>query len=183
MKVMIGLDESEGSFYALNWALSNLLNDNINKEDATPNIVYLVHVNPPFQTYVYPAGPAVVYTTTTVLDSVKHAQEHISAAIFSRALHSCHQKRIKAETFAMRGDPKEMICQAAEQMHVDLLVVGSRGLGMLKRAFLGSVSDYCVHHAHCPVLIVKPPKELAKNHAQAQAQAQVQAQAQAREAA
>ena len=27
------------------------------------------------------------------------------------------------------------------------------------RAFLGSVSDYCAHHANCPILIVKPPKE------------------------
>ncbi|ESQ48848.1 hypothetical protein EUTSA_v100218381mg, partial [Eutrema salsugineum] len=27
-------------------------------------------------------------------------------------------------------------------------------------AFLGSVSDYCAHHANCPILIVKPPKEM-----------------------
>ncbi|KAL9230815.1 hypothetical protein vseg_006115 [Gypsophila vaccaria] len=175
MKVMVGLDESEGSLYSLNWVLNNVLSttNNIIQEDA-PNMVYLVHVNPPFQSYVYPAGP-VVYTTTMVLDSVKQAQEHISAAIFSRALRSCQEKSIKAQTLAMRGDPKEMICQAAEQMHVDLLVVGSRGLGMLKRAFLGSVSDYCAHHAHCPVLIVKPPKELANNQSQSQAQAQAQA--------
>jgi len=33
----------------------------------------------------------------------------------------------------LEGDPKEMICQAVEQTHVDLLVVGSRGLGMIKR--------------------------------------------------
>lgn len=33
----------------------------------------------------------------------------------------------------LEGDPKEMICQAVEQNHVDLLVVGSRGLGMIKR--------------------------------------------------
>nr|GMD44331.1 Adenine nucleotide alpha hydrolases-like superfamily protein [Ipomoea batatas] len=42
-------------------------------------------------------------------------------------------------------------------MAVDLVVVGSRGLGQIKRAVLGSVSDYCAHHARCPVLIVKPP--------------------------
>lgn len=41
--------------------------------------------------------------------------------------------QIKAETLILTGDPKDVICQATEQMHVDLLVVGSRGLGMVKR--------------------------------------------------
>jgi nucleotide-binding universal stress UspA family protein len=35
------------------------------------------------------------------------------------------------------------------------LVMGSRGLGAFKRAFLGSVSDYIVHHSEVPVIIVK----------------------------
>src|SRR5690242_2952827 len=37
----------------------------------------------------------------------------------------------------------------------DLLVLGSRGLGFVKKMLLGSVSDYCVSHAECPVLIVR----------------------------
>lgn len=41
--------------------------------------------------------------------------------------------QVKAETLVLTGDPKDMICQAAEQMHMDLLVVGSRGLGKIKR--------------------------------------------------
>ncbi|XP_021776008.1 universal stress protein A-like protein [Chenopodium quinoa] len=166
MKVMIALDESKGSFYALNWVLSNVLKPVISTEtndnEERENLVYLVHVNLPFQTYVYPAGP-VVYTTTSVLESGKHAQEQISAGIFARAMKSCKDMKIKAEALTMRGEPKEVLCQVAEQKQVDLLVVGSRGLGVLKRAFLGSVSDYCMHHAHCPVLIVKPPKELNNN--------------------
>jgi len=36
----------------------------------------------------------------------------------------------------------------------DLLVVGSRGHGRFADAVLGSVGQYCVHHAHCPVLIM-----------------------------
>uniref|UniRef100_A0A803MWC8 UspA domain-containing protein n=2 Tax=Chenopodium quinoa TaxID=63459 RepID=A0A803MWC8_CHEQI len=133
MKVMIALDESKGSFYALNWVLSNVLKPVISTEnEERENLVYLVHVNLPFQTYVYPAGP-VVYTTTSVLESVKHAQEQISAGIFARAMKSCKDLKIKAEALTMRGEPKEVLCQVAEQKQVDLLVVGSRGLGVLKR--------------------------------------------------
>ncbi|KAL2933109.1 Universal stress protein A-like protein [Bienertia sinuspersici] len=167
MKVMIALDESKGSFYALNWVLTNIIKPRTaivaasqeggeEKED----LVYLVHVNLPFQTYVYPAGP-VIYTATSVFESVKQAQEKISAGIFARAMRCCEDMNVKSEAMSLRGEPKEVLCQAVEENHVDLLVVGSRGLGMLKRAFLGSVSDYCAHHAHCPVLIVKPPKDLA----------------------
>ncbi|KAJ4705475.1 Universal stress protein A [Melia azedarach] len=75
----------------------------------------------------------------------------------------CEDKMVKAETLILNGDPKDMICQAAEEVHVDLLVVGSRGLGKIKRALLGSVSDYCAHHVVCPIVIVKPPKENRKS--------------------
>lgn len=123
-------------------------------------VVYkLIKLECLFEIFLY----AVVYPTTSVLDSVREAQAQISTAIFGRALRSCHEKGVKAETVSLNGDPKDMICQAAEERHVDLLVVGSRGLGMFKRAFLGSVSDYCAHHAQCPVLIVKPPKEFTDN--------------------
>ena len=37
----------------------------------------------------------------------------------------------------------------------ELLVVGTRGHGTLAGAVLGSVSDYCTHHAHCPVVVVR----------------------------
>lgn len=40
----------------------------------------------------------------------------------------------------------------------DLLVVGTRGHGGLVDAFLGSVSTYCVHHAQCPVVVIRPAR-------------------------
>jgi nucleotide-binding universal stress UspA family protein len=49
-----------------------------------------------------------------------------------------------------------------EKMQADILVIGSRGLGTFKRAFLGSTSDYCVHHCQCPVIVVKQQQQEQK---------------------
>jgi nucleotide-binding universal stress UspA family protein len=46
----------------------------------------------------------------------------------------------------------------AEELGADLIVMGSRGLGGVRRALMGSVSDSVVRHAHCPVLVVRPEK-------------------------
>ncbi|XP_021682313.2 universal stress protein A-like protein [Hevea brasiliensis] len=163
MRVMVAVDESEESFYALQWTLDNLSNGitATNEPTMESGMLCLVHVQQPFHPAVYPLGPggAAFYTPPAVMESVKKGQEGNSVAIVSRGAKMCSEKMIKSETLILEGDPKDMICQAIEQMHVDLLVVGSRGLGKIKRAFLGSVSDYCAHHAKCPILIVKPPKE------------------------
>ncbi|KAL3532212.1 hypothetical protein ACH5RR_005733 [Cinchona calisaya] len=161
VKVMVAVDESDGSFYALNWTLNHLFNLPAEESGRESSMVFMVHVQQPFQPFIYPAGP-VVYATPMVIESMKKAQEENAAGVLNRALQMCKDKKIKAETLILYGDPKDRICEAAEELHVDLLVVGSRGLGKIKRAFLGSVSDYCAHHAHCPILIVKPPREFVQ---------------------
>jgi nucleotide-binding universal stress UspA family protein len=52
------------------------------------------------------------------------------------------------------GDPGPVLCKLARELKADVVVVGSRGRGMVTRALLGSVSSYVMHHAPCPVLIV-----------------------------
>ena len=47
------------------------------------------------------------------------------------------------------------ITALAEEIGAGLIVVGSRGLGGIRRTMLGSVSDSVVRHAHCPVLVVR----------------------------
>ena len=53
------------------------------------------------------------------------------------------------------GYPATEIVRVAEADGCDLIVLGSRGLSDIKAFLLGSVADYVVHHAHCPVLIVR----------------------------
>lgn len=56
------------------------------------------------------------------------------------------------------GNPGEAIVRIAEEERADLVVIGSRGLGTIRRSILGSVSDYVVKHVHCPVLVCHKPE-------------------------
>ncbi|MFB4166911.1 universal stress protein [Virgibacillus sp. JSM 102003] len=49
----------------------------------------------------------------------------------------------------------DKLCEYAEDHEMDLIIVGSRGLGGVKKLLLGSVSTNIVHHATCPILIIK----------------------------
>ena len=49
--------------------------------------------------------------------------------------------------------PGEFLCRLAQKEKVTYIVMGTRGLGKIRRTIMGSVSDYVCHHAHVPVLV------------------------------
>ena len=53
------------------------------------------------------------------------------------------------------GKPGEVIIKTAKEEKAGLVVIGSRGLGLLKRTLAGSVSDFVLHNSPCPVVIYK----------------------------
>jgi nucleotide-binding universal stress UspA family protein len=62
---------------------------------------------------------------------------------------------VTATTKVVEGDPGHELCRLARDGDYDVVVVGSHGSGFLKRVLLGSVSHHVLHHAPCPVLIVR----------------------------
>ncbi len=66
---------------------------------------------------------------------------------------------VDATFILWEGEPGSGILSVAESESADLIIVGSHGRGTVGRYFLGSVSDYIVHHASCPVLVVRPHED------------------------
>jgi nucleotide-binding universal stress UspA family protein len=63
---------------------------------------------------------------------------------------------LEVEQVVEQGQASEVLVEQAEG--AELLVVGTRGHGGFAGLLLGSVSQQCAHHAHCPVVIVPPEK-------------------------
>lgn len=55
----------------------------------------------------------------------------------------------------LRGFPVDVICETAKRIAPRFIVIGSHGRGAVRRALLGSVSTGVLHHAACPVLVVR----------------------------
>ena len=68
---------------------------------------------------------------------------------------------VKAEFKQILGSPGRTICKLARDWEADLIVIGHRGRTGLREMFLGSVSNYVLHHASCSVLMVQPAKPAA----------------------
>jgi nucleotide-binding universal stress UspA family protein len=62
---------------------------------------------------------------------------------------------LKAEITQLQGDVGRIICQVAEDWSADVIALGRRGRSGMGELFLGSVSNYVLHHAPCSVLTVQ----------------------------
>jgi nucleotide-binding universal stress UspA family protein len=61
---------------------------------------------------------------------------------------------LKVETSLQAGHPGQQICERAKETGVDLIVTSTHGTTGFKHILLGSIAEYVVRHAHCPVLVV-----------------------------
>ncbi len=65
---------------------------------------------------------------------------------------------ISAETIALEGVAKDVIVATAQNQNIDLIVMGTHGRTGFKHFLLGSVAEYVVRTAQCPVLTVRAPQ-------------------------
>uniref|UniRef100_A0A0A8Z259 UspA domain-containing protein n=1 Tax=Arundo donax TaxID=35708 RepID=A0A0A8Z259_ARUDO len=156
-RVVVAVDESEESMHALSWCLSNVVSA-AKAAAAPPPAVVLVHASPPRPLY-YPVIDGAGYVVTPeVMDIMERYMASVANTVVTKARSICNAfPNVKVETCVEKGDPRDVICGAAEKSGADMLVMGSRGYGFLQRALLGSVSNHCVQKCKCPVVVVKRP--------------------------
>ena len=91
-----------------------------------------------------------IYIPEKVVDDIREAGQ----AVVNEALKQM-PNRVAAKGFVEVGVPTEVIVAFCAENSYDLIVMGSRGLGVIREILLGSVSSYVLYYAKCPVLVVK----------------------------
>jgi nucleotide-binding universal stress UspA family protein len=87
-------------------------------------------------------------------DLAKLSEEDANKTAFKAAA-IAEEAGVESRTMVLRGFPVEEICLAADATKPRFLVIGSHGWGAVKRAVFGSVSTGVLHHARCPVVVVR----------------------------
>ncbi|EYU37241.1 hypothetical protein ABFS82_02G092500 [Erythranthe guttata] len=158
-KILVAVDDGEESSYALSWCIQNLLSDNHQNYKDTLILLFAKRPLPVYSGIGHDISP------TVIASGEKYANE-VAEKVMGKATQICKDfnDQITVETMAEHGDPRDVICDVAERLKVDFLVVGSRDYGPLKRVFPNSVSNHCAKNVRCcPVLIVKKPNSNSDN--------------------
>lgn len=129
--VVVGVDGSQNSRDALRWAA--------NYAQLTGAEVRAVIS---YKTELYIGGSPNPGLATQARETVEEAVSDVFGA----------KPSVSVTTDVIAGHPAQVLVEASRS--ADLLVVGSRGHGAFVGMFLGSVSNHCVHHAKCPVLVI-----------------------------
>jgi len=137
-RIVVGVDGSASSTAALAWAvkqaaLTGAVVDAVIAWEVPANYSFLVQV----PTDINYAGIAAQVVADTIAEV------------------SGPGEQVKIRSTATEGNPARVLLDASKG--AELLVVGSRGHGGFTEALLGSVSQHCVHHATCPVVVIRHP--------------------------
>ena len=95
------------------------------------------------------------YTALPTVPELAAAERRAANEACTRAVDEARAAGVEATGEARQGFVVEEICEAARDREASLVVVGAHGWGAFKRLVFGSVSTGVLHHAPCPVLVVR----------------------------
>ncbi|MBO5651788.1 MAG: universal stress protein [Selenomonas sp.] len=134
--ILVPVDGSEGSDRAVAEAIAMA-----EVCEAKLNFLYVANINQ-------------LTINACLSDAILEAVTKAGNVILDRAMEMV-PSGIEKEAFSETGSPAVVILDFAAANDIELIIMGSRGLGIVKGVLLGSVSQYIVEQAKCPVLVVK----------------------------
>lgn len=156
-KVIIAVDSSDVSAFAFTWAVTNFFKPTDKVLILTAQ-EYLPASSLP--TVDIAAGGEYAVPLVVENDEAEEVKmADLAKALVDKYMRQCEQTKIPCEGEVVRGDPGSHICSEAKRISADVIIVGTHGYGIFKRTFLGSISDYVLHHAEVPVITVRSPGE------------------------
>ncbi|KAJ8478370.1 hypothetical protein OPV22_022097 [Ensete ventricosum] len=162
-RIAIAVDLSDESAYAVKWAVQNYLRPG--------DAVILLNVRP--TSVLYGADWGAIDVSVSAADAAKtedagseESQRKLEDdfhALTTAKAQDLAQPLVQAQIpfkihIVNDHDMKERLCLEVERLGLSAVIMGSRGFGAARRTNkgrLGSVSDYCVHHCVCPVVVVR----------------------------
>ena len=143
-KILVATDGSENSKHAMNYAMETAAKWNAE--------LLILTVIPRPLSYVTPLEGSPAYIPQLDED-LKNAYSSINMQAAETVMKG--QPEVEVRRLLKRGRPKEVILEVADEEDVDLVIVGSRGLGGISGWVLGSTSRHVIECCKKPVLIVK----------------------------
>lgn len=148
--IMIAVDGSSVSDHAVEFAIQTIFREG--------DRALVVHAMEPVGT-IYNLYEFEGYISLDDKRKLEDEANRKGLAIAKAAAEPLKKAGIPYESRLVVGDVRDGIVDAAESSGADMIVIGTRGMGAIKRAVLGSVSDYVIHHSHVSVMVVRPPRE------------------------
>ena len=141
---------TDGSDLAVQAAVAGL---SLMKQAETVLVVTAVDHVDPMDDATGHAGPTMTYEQAEASNRQAKTEGQAVADATAKALLDLGYGPGQVETLVTEGDAGPALCRVAADVGASALIIGSRGRGGFKRAFLGSVSYYVVRNAPCPVVV------------------------------
>ncbi|XP_057809717.1 universal stress protein PHOS32-like [Salvia miltiorrhiza] len=153
-RVGVAVDFSPCSRKALRWAVDNLSRkgDHLIMVVVRPDCHYESGEMQLWEATGSPLIPLSDFTNSVIMKKYGISPDTESLDIVTTA---SKQKEIVVLLKIYWGDAREKLCESVDNIPLDSLVIGNRGLGKIQRVLMGSVSNYVVNNAPCPVTVVK----------------------------